>query len=446
MKIATSQGSACGVALVAMLSAPAFAAEGVDVVAAQASVEAPSTVTTAGNTESALTGIVRLGLPGLRTGGTWAAAAGTGYGLTEAQGAAAGSHHRLVGSVALGFTPVTGLDVGLRLDGRRDGHPSDAQGADTSYNGEPALTARYGRWSGARAWSGELGVRVPGREAPSLAFDAAVVDLKLGFAFQSGNLTFASAGGFRLDRSAKAAPNLALTRPGDRVALGLSDYNAALLGVGLAYQLNATALLAEISADLLLGGPSLTQSPMRATAGVRHNINNHWQVFALLETSPSARPELGAADKLVPIEPRFGGRFGLAYTFGSAATDAPKDFATNSSKTSEPEAPKPETAAKTEETKTVVQEPAAPETPAGQLRGLIRSWKGQGLRATVRVEPIGIEAQTDEEGAFAVDVPPGAYQVQIVTKGFRTQTREVRIEENGVTVLNADLRRERGNK
>lgn len=445
MKVATSQGSACGVAFAAVLSTTAFAAPSADV-AAQAAVDTPALVESAGTTESALPGIVRLGLPALRMGGTWAAAVGTGYGMTEAQGAAKGSHHRLLGTVALGFTPVTGFDLGLRLDGRRDGHPADAQGSDDSYNGDPTLTARYGRWLGDSAVSGELGVRVPGRNAPSLAFDAAVVDIKVGYAYRSHKLTLASAAGFRWDRSGKTAPNLALTRPGDRVALGLSDYNAALVGVGLAYRLNATTLLAEVSADLLLGGPALSQSPMRATLGARHNLGSHWQVFALLETSPSARPDLGVMDKLVPIEPRFGGRIGLAYTFGHTATDAPKDFAKNTQTGDPAEAPNGEAPAKTEEVKPSEQEPEAPETPAGQLRGLIRSWKGQGLRATIRVEPLGVEAQTDEEGAFALDVPPGAYQVQIVTKGFRTQTRDVRIEENGVTVLNADLRRERGGK
>lgn len=421
-----------------ILPAHSFAAD-VDV---SANLEAaPTPADQAGTTDAALPGIMRLGLANLRRPGTWAASVATGYGITESQPAATGSHHRVVGSVALSYTPIAGFDLGLRLDGRRDGHAPDVQGSDISYNGEPALTARYGHAVGNGTWSADLTARVPGREAPSLAFDAAVVDAKGGYAYRSGGLTVATIAGFRLDRSGQAKPNLALTRAGDRVALGLSDYNAALVGVGLMYQLRNTDLLGELSADLLLGAPSVAQSPMRAGLGVRHHVGDNWQVFALIETSPSARPDLGATDGLVPIEPRFSGRLGLGYTFGkrSVAMDAPADFA----KPNPAEEPK-----KTLETKPVVAadpEPA-PVEPAGQLRGLIRSFNGVGLRATVRVEPIGVESHTDEEGAFAIDVPPGTYQVQIVTKGFKPQSREVRIEENGVTVLNADLRRERGSK
>ena len=440
-RVALSHRTACGVAMVATLLSPASAAEGIGV-AALADMNGPPTGTKVGLTESALPGIVRLGVPGLRRGGTWALSASSGYGITESQSTTAGSHHRILGGVALGFTPVTGLDLALRLDGRRDGHPNDAQGADTSYNGEPTFVARYGQWHGASAWSADLSLRVPGRDAPSLAFDAAVLDAKAGFAHRSGKLTLAGAGGFRLDQSAKSAPNLVLTRPGDRVGLGLSDYNAALLAVGLAYEMNATVLLAELSADLLLGAPSLATSPLRASVGARHRLGAHWQVFALLEGSASARPELGVMDKLVPIEPRFGGRFGVAYTFGTIATDAAPDYA-KPSNARDVIAPPP-IAPQAKVAEPAVQQPAS--KPAGQLRGLIRSWKGDGLRATIRVEPLGVQAQTDEEGAFAVDVPPGAYQVHIVTKGFRTQTRDVRIEENGVTVINADLRRDRGIK
>jgi len=425
----------------AQLCGEAFAAQEAHISARVT--DASGTFSPVGIADSALPGIMRLGLAGLSRQGTWTVAASSGYGLTESQATTvSGSHHRLAGSVAVGFTPTAGLDLALRLDGRRDGHPADAQGTNTSFNGEPAITARYGHITGNSVWSGELGVRVPGRDAPSLAFDAAVVDAKAGFALRAGALTLATMAGFRLDRSAEAKPNLALTRVGDRVALGLSDYNAALVGIGLAYRLGSTELLGEVSADLLLGGPAASQSPMRLGAGIRHHLNDNWQLFALLETSPSVRPGIASTDPLVPIEPRFSGRFGIGFLFGRSRVDAPADFA----KATPNEAPKP---VAEEKPVPVVEKPIeepAPSAPSGQLRGLIRSFKGQGLRATVRVEPLGVESQADEEGAFSIDVPPGAYQVQIVTKGFKTQTREVRIEENGVTVLNADLRRERGSK
>jgi hypothetical protein len=76
----------------------------------------------------------------------------------------------------------------------------------------------------------------------------------------------------------------------------------------------------------------------------------------------------------------------------------------------------------------------------GQLRGLVRSFDGKALAATVRVEPLGIETKTDSDGLFRLDVPVGSYEVVIEATGHSGQRRPVSVEENGVTVLNADLR------
>jgi hypothetical protein len=76
----------------------------------------------------------------------------------------------------------------------------------------------------------------------------------------------------------------------------------------------------------------------------------------------------------------------------------------------------------------------------GQLRGLVRSFNGKALVATIRVEPIGVEVKTDPDGTFTLDVAPGAYEVSITAPGHAAQKRPVQVEENGVTVLNADLR------
>ena len=48
-----------------------------------------------------------------------------------------------------------------------------------------------------------------------------------------------------------------------------------------------------------------------------------------------------------------------------------------------------------------------------------------------------------EGGRFQVDVPPGRYRVTISAPGYQVQQRKVEVEENGVTVLNVDLRSER---
>lgn len=84
-----------------------------------------------------------------------------------------------------------------------------------------------------------------------------------------------------------------------------------------------------------------------------------------------------------------------------------------------------------------------PAVPAGQLKGLIRAFSGKGVSATVRVQGQPFEAQTSEDGSFELEVPPGLYTVLIVAPGFEGQRRQVRVENRGVTVLNAELREKR---
>jgi hypothetical protein len=82
--------------------------------------------------------------------------------------------------------------------------------------------------------------------------------------------------------------------------------------------------------------------------------------------------------------------------------------------------------------------------PQGQIRGLARSFAGQSIKgATVRIEPIGKELQVGEGGRFEVDVPPGEYDVIVKATGYADQHRHVRVEANGVVVLDLDMRTRR---
>jgi hypothetical protein len=83
--------------------------------------------------------------------------------------------------------------------------------------------------------------------------------------------------------------------------------------------------------------------------------------------------------------------------------------------------------------------------PIGQIRGLVRSFRGVALDAEITIE--SAEAASDaprtlraQDGRFEVDVAPGKYEVTISAPGYDTQRRRVEVELNGVTLLNADLR------
>jgi Carboxypeptidase regulatory-like domain len=86
--------------------------------------------------------------------------------------------------------------------------------------------------------------------------------------------------------------------------------------------------------------------------------------------------------------------------------------------------------------------------PSGQIRGTVRSFNGRPLSATVRVaastgDGARLTPLRSTGGSFQLDVPPGRYQVTIEAPGHRQQARTVDVEQNGVTVLNAELRRAR---
>jgi hypothetical protein len=82
-----------------------------------------------------------------------------------------------------------------------------------------------------------------------------------------------------------------------------------------------------------------------------------------------------------------------------------------------------------------------PAPPTGQVRGLVRSFSGVGLRARIRIEPLGKEVQTDAGGNFQLDVAPGTYDVVVEASGHAPQRRHVQVPEDGVVILNADLLR-----
>lgn len=462
-------------------------------------------------------------------------AAGAGYGLTESSGVPgdAGSHHRLSGSLAAAFQPLTFLSGALMFDGRWDKHPDDANGSSSSTLGEgPRLFVRAGRAvspsSPSLSVGGQVGVWVPGAEAPSFRFDATTIDAVLigTWTPPKADLALSTNVGFRLDQSGKSVDRPARLRPGDRLSLMVSDSNAVLLGVGGSKLIGGRVeLLADTTWSILVGdkAPSAFDSPLRLGVGGRYHINDArtLQIEVSPEVGLSGRPAQGPTLPLVPIEPRFSFLVGARYTlpFGAGALPPPGAQTVTQPQTNKPPPSNPmaqtvrgrvtkegtpadaadagianahvtitvtagDGAASLErsadtgadgtfaigdlgsgrakitaraagyEEGTVEIEIGAPGAgaapsvaialkrviKAGQLRGLVRSFNGKPLAATIRVEPLNVETKTDSDGTFQIDVPPGSYEVVIAAPGHAGQRRPVQVEENGVTILNADLR------
>jgi hypothetical protein len=81
--------------------------------------------------------------------------------------------------------------------------------------------------------------------------------------------------------------------------------------------------------------------------------------------------------------------------------------------------------------------------PAGQIRGTVHSFDGKPLIATVVIEPVGERLQTNADGTFQADVPPGNYDITVQAVGHKPQKRSVQVEQKGVTVLVIDLTKKR---
>lgn len=468
-----------------------------------------------------------------------AVGAATGYGYTGAVLGAGDTHHRVAGSLAGEFSPRRWLGLGLRLDGRFDSHTLPGTSADSGWVGDPRIFVRGDRMLGDAT---SAGVRVvgwfPGDQAPSIKLSAATVDLLATLTHAaSDSFVLTANAGYRIDNSAASAPNAQRLMPGDRIALGVSAFNAALMGASATFGGPRYNVFAEWSWDLLVGAraPSAMTSPMRIGVGGRARLNSILAFEGTAELSPSSRPSPAMDAPLIPVPPRFMALAGLVARWGAAVPVArpapvdqppkiepvavtvkePKPAATAAmvariesggalppdtkliikstqgerevtpdasgrvaledlppgaaTVTATAEGYEPATAEITFAANEPVQLSLAlkPKLPPGQIRGTIRSFGGRGLTAQISVKLVkGVEDDKGDKdgkgdkggkvpsdvpphelradgGLFQIDVQPGNYEVTIKAPDYEPQTRSVRVEQNGVTVLNVDLRKGR---
>lgn len=84
---------------------------------------------------------------------------------------------------------------------------------------------------------------------------------------------------------------------------------------------------------------------------------------------------------------------------------------------------------------------AAAERPG--LRGQVVDFDGQPVQAGIQIPALGVELQTDEEGRFQTDAEPGRWDVVITARGYRTQHTRVEVTQEGVVIMNIEMRRRR---
>lgn len=465
----------------------------------------PASALETGEGKRARPALVNVPIGDASRAGTFVVAADVTAGLTEALADDDDLHQRLALSGAASFSATSWLALGLMVDGRYDRHGADAEGSDDGVATQSELSARLASRSGSLGFGLELSAWQPPGPDIGTSFEATSVDARALLAHHAGRFVLGGYGGYRLDRSEKAAEDAARLRFGDRVALGASEFDAVLVGVGGGYAAGKTLLFGEATAQLLLGSPDLAASPCRLAIGVRRPLGNGgFSAEVSFSALLTPRAAVGADAALMPIEPRALLSIGLRFGTGRSApvvTAAPPQPAAPAPVAV---APPPRQPIKLEltlvddqgqplqrATVTLIQgeretplteaEPGryrhddvppgpgrlriradgfqpierdvqvggSPELrvdaraqqalPAGQVRGLVRSFRGKPLMAKVRVEPAGGEASTDAEGFFQIDVPPGPYEVVIEAPGYQSQRRAVKVEKQGVVIVNVDL-------
>ncbi len=391
---------------------------------ATSAVEAQRDAHDLGSNSSGLCGLVHTGAPrcpeGLTLSGT------SGYGVTSLRG----THHRFTGDLGLAYVPLDWLALSLELKGRMDLHPKDGEDpARLTATGDPWLRGRVGfPVSSSVDLGGELGLWLPGRDAPNYKPQATTIDIKglLSWKAEKSPLTLLGTLGVRVDNSANSAPPPSRLRYGDRIALGLSDSHALLAGLGLAYApTEKWRVFGELSAQLLLGkkAPSIAASPMRAAVGARYFFFEQLSLEATAIPTFSKRPSTAGTAPLVPIEPRFTFLLGLRYDFLRAK-------------------PAPQAETRPVDVPTSTPEPAAEEQLAS-LNGALRDEAGHPVPdAKVVLTQAGKteESVSQVDGSFSfAGLRTGTVSLHAEAPGFQPSTWEVAVMPSLTEVLTHTL-------
>ena len=235
-----------------------------------------------------------------------------------------------------------------------------------------------------------------------------------------------------------------------RLALDVSAYDSVLVGGAASVRLGRAHAFVEGSWNMLIGAgsPRALASPIRVGGGVRLPLGPRLGLEALVEVSPSARPDLPIRCQRL-CRSRRGSPSGWGWRTGLPAPRAAAGSAVLVATPAPPPepAPPPSPPAEPEQPVTAEPDPPAepkvdwpPPPPRGELRGIVRSLRGRSVDADVNVDGDAKDLRADQ-GRFELDVTPGVHEVRISAPGYTTQVRRVRVEENGVTLLNIDRKR-----
>lgn len=357
-----------------------------------------------------LPGLYRVGVPviGPTTGATTGA---LGFGRFEAFGGRTGASERACATLSAAWTPLDSVDVGLRIDGWYDHHPDDDQGADHVATGVPSMRARW-RWELTQDWRAglELGVALPGREAPSVTLEAITPEARVLSSWSLGPAVLSGYGGFRLDRSAETVDTLAQIRLGDRLSLGASELNAVLLGVGVQLPVGGAAPFGEVTSDVFVGdgAPPMTRSPWRAALGIRVPVAERWWIAGVGDVLLTKR--VTGDEVLLAAPPRWTVAGWVTWEWGAPIASIA------------PATPKPTPVEKPGKPREAASIIGATELPRVVVQGTVVGESGTpiaGAMVTMTMQDKVIETSTDATGGFSVHgLPKGQLTIEVQAEGY----------------------------
>jgi hypothetical protein len=312
-----------------------------------------------------------------------------------------GDNHRFgrgIGDLAIAYAPTEKLTLAFAADGRYDRHYGIPPSGDDGYVGDPRFIARFAQAAGTVGYGVQIGVWVPGKNAPSIAPPAISVDARGLLTFRAGPATLSIEGGFRLDNSAKSIDNVTTLSEQDRVSLGVSSYNAAIGGAHLVYPMGKGFVGAEVSTDVFFGNkaPPGAMTSIAApgpiirggvTAGVQVSEQIALVAFVEIAKVPDiSAQQIASGDiPLIPYEPAITGGIGLQTRFGG-----PKKATTG---------PVENECVKTNTCK------AIEVIDYAELSGSVLDASGKpivGAKVIVKLKNTTSNAVTDEKGGFSV--------------------------------------------
>jgi hypothetical protein len=428
----------------------------------------------------------------------WSLALASGIGYAGDVLVADDRHYRSTSTVTVGVQPRRWLAIALAFDGRYDRHtglPGDP-GADSGWALWPRLEARLGR-SLAPGWNLGVGASLllPGGDVPSVDLGATSFEAELLGSYTPPGLPLrvSTLLGYRLDRTGALVDDAAAWSDADLLSLGASDLDAVVVGAGATWDAGPLSLVAEWSWDVLVGdgAPPPASAPMRLGLGARVPLTPTVDVELATRFGLADQHALASRPTLVAFEPDFTVSAGIVLRWPLVTAATPlAQVATrgNLHGRTQDESGRPVAGAHVRATtardvREVVAGPdgsyvfedlpagtvgldawaegyrattlrtqlrggsdtevdfhLAREEAGGQLRGVVRKLDGAPLRATVRVLPDGPRVETGADGAFALELAPGAHVIEIEAEGHVVERRDVELEDGGVTILNVELR------